>query len=97
MTKLRTHFTFRIDAGHRAHRWRRGLSGCSANLPSGVERWPAAHITLRQAARVIEDGPRLRLAWSDKGLSGITISGRRRIAPKNGHGKTGSEGVWRHL
>jgi hypothetical protein len=36
-------------------------------LPSGVERWPAAHITLRQAARVIEDGPRLRLAWSDKG------------------------------
>jgi hypothetical protein len=67
MTKLRTRFTFRIDAGHRAHRWRRGLSGCSANLPSGVERWPAAHITLRQAARVIEDGPRLRLAWSDKG------------------------------
>src|SRR5262245_53478050 len=69
MTKLRTRFTVRIDAGHRAHRWRRGLSGCSANLPSGVERWPAAQITLRQAARVIEDGRRLRLAWSDKGRS----------------------------
>jgi hypothetical protein len=29
--------------------------------------WPYTPITLRQGARVIEDGRRLHLAWSDRG------------------------------
>jgi hypothetical protein len=60
MTTLRTHFTFRVDT------WTSDGESIVENV-AGVEaceRWPGTPITLRQGARVIEDGRRLRVVSS---------------------------------
>jgi len=71
MSKLRTHFAFRVDTGtpdgesiveHVA-----GVEDYQVALATyraGCERWLGTSITLRQGARVIEDSRRLRVVSS---------------------------------
>jgi hypothetical protein len=77
MTKLRTHFTFRVDTwtpdGESIVEHVAGVDDYQVALATyraAVECWPGTPITLRLGARVIEDGRRLRLAWSDKDREG---------------------------
>jgi len=63
MTKLRTHFTFRVDTwtpdGESIVEHVAGVDDYQVALATyraAVERWPGTPITLRLGARVIEDG-----------------------------------------
>jgi hypothetical protein len=67
--KTKTHFTFRVDiwddSGDSIVEHVAGVDNfevAEATYRAAVARWPAARITLRQGARVIEDSRRLRTA-----------------------------------
>ena len=69
LTKLRTHFTFRVDTwtpdGESIVEHVAGVEDYQVALATyraACERWPGTPITLRQGARVIEDSRRLRTA-----------------------------------
>jgi hypothetical protein len=71
MTTTRTHFTFRIDVwtpdGESIVEHVAGVEDYQVALATyraACERWPGTPITLRQAARVIEDSRRLRVVSS---------------------------------
>ena len=77
MSKLRTHFTFRVDTwtpdGESIVEHVAAVEDYQVALATyraACERWHGIPIILRQGARVIEDSRRLRLAWSDKGRTG---------------------------
>jgi hypothetical protein len=64
MSKLRTHFTFRVDTwtpdGESIVEHVAGVEDYQvalATFHAACERWPGTPITLRQGARVIEDRP----------------------------------------
>ena len=66
MTKLRTHFTLRVDTwtpdGESIVEHVAGVEDYQvalATYPAACERWPGTPFTLRQGARVIEDSRRL--------------------------------------
>jgi hypothetical protein len=66
--KTKTHFTFRIDiwddSGNSIVEHVAAVEDfevLEATYRAAVARWPAARITLRQGARVIEDSRRLRI------------------------------------
>jgi hypothetical protein len=66
--KNKTHFAFRVDiwddAGDSIVEHVAGIDDfevAEAAYRAAVARWPAARITLRQGARVIEDSRRTRL------------------------------------
>jgi len=94
MSKLRTHFTLRVDTwtpdGESIVEHVAGVEDYQvalATYPAACERWLGAPITVRQGARVIEDSRRLRLAWSDKGREG----GVRTSLPQRHHRRTRTE------
>jgi hypothetical protein len=65
--KTKTHFAFRMDiwdhTGNSIIEYVAGVDDfevAEATYRAAVARWPAAWITLRQGARVIEDSRRLR-------------------------------------
>ena len=62
LTKLRTHFTFRVDT------WTPDGESIVEHVAgiyrAACQRWPGIPITLRQGARVIEDSRRLRVVSS---------------------------------
>ena len=71
LTKLRTHFTFRVDTwtpdGESIVEHVAGIEDYQVALVTyraACQRWPGIPITLRQGARVIEDSRRLRVASS---------------------------------
>jgi hypothetical protein len=64
--KTKTHFTFRVDIwDHSGDSIVEHVAGvddfevAEATYRAALARWPAARITLRQGARVIEDSQRL--------------------------------------
>jgi hypothetical protein len=64
MSKLRTHFTFRVDTwtpdGESIVEHIAGVEDYQvalATFRAACQRWPGTPITLRQGARVIEDSP----------------------------------------
>ncbi len=66
--KTKTHFAFRVDiwddSGNSIVEHVAGVDDfdvAEATYRAAVARWPAARITLRQGARVIEDSRRLRV------------------------------------
>jgi hypothetical protein len=66
--KTKTYFTFRVDVwDSAANSIVEQIAGiddfeiAEATYRTAVARWPAARITLRQGARVIEDSRRLRV------------------------------------
>jgi hypothetical protein len=66
--KTKTHFAFRVDiwddTGDSIVEHIAGVDDfevAEATRRAAVTRWPAARITLRQGARVIEDSRRLRV------------------------------------
>jgi len=68
MSKLRTHFTFRVDTWSlTAKAIVEHVAGVEdyqvalATFLAACQRWPGTPITLRQGARVIEDSRRLRV------------------------------------
>jgi hypothetical protein len=69
--KTKTHFAFRVDiwddTGDSIVEHVASLDDfemAEATYRAAVARWPAARITLRQGARVIEDSRRLRVVSS---------------------------------
>jgi hypothetical protein len=71
MSKLRTHFTFRVDTwtpdGESIVEYVAGVKDYQVALATyraARERWLGMSITLRQGARVIEDSRRLRVVSS---------------------------------